>query len=111
MESHQAKRHLHGEVGELDGLHGFAHELDVVEHIALPCKHGVALKVEVCHQVGIGVDVMFATTSQLCLACHEEVKHRGLVGKLGKDRERLHRHSYRMEESLVSATIIHGGEE
>ena len=94
MESHQAKRHLHGEVGELDGLHGFAHELDVVEHIAPPCKHGVALQVEVSHQVGIGVDIMFATTSQLCLACHEEVKHRGLVGKLGKDRERLHRHSY-----------------
>lgn len=97
IESHQAKRHSQSEVTELNGLHWLARKLSVVKHLSPPCKHGVALQIEVGDLVGIGVNVVFATTGYLRLISHQEIKYRGIVSKLGVNRQRLYRHAHRME--------------
>ena len=109
--NHQTKRHFQGVVAELQYLGRFPHEMNITQHVSAPCKQRVALQIEVGHRVAIGIDVVLTTTSILLLAGFQEVQHRGVISELGIDGQRLHRHTYGMEEPLVSTSVVNSGEQ
>ena len=108
---HQIEWHILVMLAELYGLHGFAHQLGIVKQEPLPCKYGVALQVKVAHDVCIGIDVVLAAADHLFLTGFQEVEHRSVVGELGVNGQRLHRHANGMLELRIGATVEHRGEQ
>ena len=98
-------------VANTDGPHRLVTQRIDVKHVAMPCKHRVGLQVQVGHHICIGVDFMFAATSHLLLILLQQLQHGGVTGKLGIDRKRLYRHTHRVQETLIGATIINGGKQ
>ena len=89
----QVERFFERVVGNSDHLHRLAvYRLDV-KHIAVPSKNGVALQVQVRHQVGIGVGIVLTAPAHLVLTILQQVKHGGFVGEFGIDRQGLDGHS------------------
>ena len=49
------------EVTELYDLHWLTHQSGAAKHLPAPCKYGIALQVEFCHNVAIGIYIVLAT--------------------------------------------------
>ena len=111
IERHQIKRHALVVLAELYGLHGFAHQFGEIKNEPVPSKYGVGLQVEVGHDVGIGIDVVLAAAYHLFLTGFHEVKHGGVVGEFGIDRQRLHCHANGMLEFRFGAAVEDRGEQ
>ena len=102
----QVKRGFKRTVTETDGLHGFATQLLVSEHHAMPGKHRVALQTQIIYRIAKGVCFVLANTTHLVLTCLQVIQHLGLVVELGIYRQRFDRHTYRVEKTLVRTTVI-----
>ena len=76
----------------------------------MPCKHGVALQIQVFHHVTIGIDFVFTESAHLLLQRLQIFLHRGFVGKLRIHGNRLHVHTHRTVQPLVGTTVIDGVE-
>ena len=111
VERHQIKRHALVVFAELYGLHGFAHQFGEIKNEPVPCKYGVGLQVEVIHDVGISIEVVFAAADHLFLTGFQEVEHSGVVRELSIDGQRLHRHANGMLELWVGAAVEDRGEQ
>ena len=111
IESHQIKRHSLVVLTELYGLHGFAHQFGVIKYGPVPCKYGVGLQVEIVHDVGIGIDIVFTATDHLFLTCFQEVEHSSLFRELGINGQRLHRHTNGMLELLLGTVVENRGKQ
>ena len=105
------ERSLKGAVAQTDGLHRLAAQLLVGKEHTVPGKHRVGLQSEVVHHVAEGVGLVAAHTAHLLLSGFQKVEDGRRVVKLAIDGQRLHRHAHRMEEALVGASVVDGGEE
>ena len=107
----QIERSLQCAVAQADGLHGFATQLFVGEHHAVPGKHRVALDAQIVHGIAKGVCLMFTHPAHLVLSSFQIVEHLGVARKLGIHRQRLHRHTHGVQETLVGTSVVDGGEQ
>ena len=66
---------------------------------------------EVVHHIAEGIDIVLAATAHLILPGLQVIQHLRFVVELRIHGQRLHRHAHRVEESLVCAPVVDGGEQ
>ena len=103
-------RSVQSAVANAFGGHGQPGKPLVGKEVSVPHKHGVGLQVQVVHDIGKTVNLMLAASAHLLLQVCQEVEHGGVVVKSSIDGQCFHRHAHRMVETLVGATVEHGGE-
>ena len=77
----------------------------------MPGEHRITLQTEVVYRVAEGIALVFTHSAHLVLSCLQIVENLGVIIKLGIDWQRLYRHTYGMQKTLVGATVVDGGEQ
>ena len=77
----------------------------------MPGETRVKLQAEVVYCIAEGVGLVLPASAHLLLSGFQVIEHRRLVVIFGIDRQRLDRHTDRVQEPFVRTTVIDGKEE
>ena len=107
----QVERSVERAVADAACLHGLAAHLVVGEEHTVPCKHRVALQLQVFHDVAKRIHIVLAASARLLLSCLQIVEHRCIGSELCIDGKRLDEHAHGVSQLLGLAPVVNGVEE